>query len=221
VAAPAAAAGSFVRDLRHGWREVRSRAWVWATVLAFSLSLLLAFAPYSVLGPVVARERYGSTSIYGVVAAAFGAGTMLGSLVGVRWRPVRPMLIGCLYTMLWPASLGLFALGVPLALVLPASVAAGAGLGLFMVWWETALAERIPPAALSRVSSYDWMGSLALMPLGYVLAGPAADAFGAVNVLVAGSALALLAQLLALAPRETRALRRLEPGEAPAYVGVT
>jgi len=155
------------------------------------------------------------------VAAAFGAGTMLGSLVGVRWRPVRPMLIGCLYTMLWPASLGLFALGVPLALVLPASVAAGAGLGLFMVWWETALAERIPPAALSRVSSYDWMGSLALMPLGYVLAGPAADAFGAVNVLVAGSALALLAQLLALAPRETRALRRLEPGEAPAYVGVT
>ena len=50
---------------------------------------------------------------------------------------------------------------------------------LFGIWWETALAERVPPHMLSRVTAYDWMGSLALLPIGYVLAGPLGEALGA------------------------------------------
>ena len=38
------------------------------------------------------------------------------------------------------------------------------------------MAERIPPHALSRASAWEWMGSLALLPIGYLLAGPAAEA---------------------------------------------
>jgi len=44
-------------------------------------------------------------------------------------------------------------------------VLSGVGLALFEVWWHTTMAQRIPPHALSRVSSYDWMGSLALLGL--------------------------------------------------------
>ena len=40
--------------------------------------------------------------------------------------------------------------------------------------WFTTLQERIPPESISRVSAYDWMGSLALLPLGYLAAGPLA-----------------------------------------------
>jgi hypothetical protein len=94
--------------------------------------------------------------------------------------------------------------------MLPAMLVAGAGFALFDVWWLTALAERIPPDKLSRVTSYDWMVSLGLVPLGFLLAGPLAEAYGAANVLIAGSLLALLAMLGGLAPRETRSLRRLE-----------
>jgi len=83
------------------------------------------------------------------------------------------------------------------------------------VWWLTALAERIPPDRLSRVTSYDWMVSLALLPLGYVLAGPAADAIGAANVLLGGAALAFVALALGLLPRETRMLERRDDGAAP------
>ena len=54
----------------------------------------------------------------------------------------------------------------------PANLSPGLGLALFDVWWLTALAERIPPDRLSRVTSYDWMISLGLVPLGYLLAGP-------------------------------------------------
>jgi hypothetical protein len=102
---------------------------------------------------------------------------------------------------------------------LPDAIIGGTGIALFDVWWLTALAERIPPDRLSRVSSYDWMVSLALLPLGYVLAGPLAHALGAVEVLVGGSALACLALAAGLLPRETRMLERLTTGEDPARAG--
>ncbi|MGI8903925.1 MAG: hypothetical protein ACR2IP_09780 [Solirubrobacteraceae bacterium] len=75
-----------------------------------------------------------------------------------------------------------------------------------MIWWETALARQIPPHALSRVSAYDWMGSLALLPVGYLLAGPLAAALGARTVLGIGSAIGLALLGLALLPRCTREL---------------
>ena len=80
---------------------------------------------------------------------------------------------------------------------------------LFDVLWHTALAERVPPHMLSRVTSYDWMGSLALLPIGYVLAGPLGEAFGAAEVLAVGSALALAALTLAFTSREVRQMAAL------------
>jgi hypothetical protein len=81
---------------------------------------------------------------------------------------------------------------------------------MFGVFWETALAERIPPHLLSRVSAWDWMGSLALLPAGYLLAGPAARLWGSAHVLVVGGLIGTTACALALLPRSTRTLARLE-----------
>ena len=94
-----------------------------------------------------------------------------------------------------------------IALVCLCAFATGFGFSLLVIWWETALARHIPPNALSRVSAWDWMGSLALMPLGYVIAGPLAATFGARTVLGVGSAIGLLLLALGLAPHQTRALR--------------
>jgi MFS family permease len=183
---------------------------VWATLLAFCVALFVAFAPWGVLGPSVAREQYGGIGVYGLVAAALGAGTIAGSLLGIRWRPRYPMRLAMLLILLWPAATILFAVGATLFVVMPAFVIAGAGIALFDVWWLTALAERIPPDKLSRVTSYDWMVSLGLLPLGYLLAGPLADALGAVEVLLGGSALALLALAMGLLPLQTRMLERVD-----------
>ena len=96
------------------------------------------------------------------------------------------------------------------------TVLAGVGIALFDVWWLTALAERIPPEKLSRVTSYDWMVSLGAAAA-RLRCWPVRSArrLGAVEVLLGGSALAVVAFALGLLPRETRMLRRLE-GEAAA-----
>jgi MFS family permease len=205
---------SLLAELRDGWSEVRSRAWVWATLASFCVALFCGLAPWFVLGPVVAREQYGHLGVYGIVEAGFGLGTILGSLIGLGWRPRHPMRLAMLAIMLWPVSSILFAAGTTLALVIPVAVIGGIGLSLFDIWWLTALAERIPPQKLSRVSSYDWMVSLGLLPLGFILAGPLAGELGAVEVLIGGSVLACIALGLGLLPRETRTLERLDGGGA-------
>lgn len=196
-------------SIRQGAHEVRSRTWVWATLASFCVALFCGLASWYVLGPVVAREQYGHLAVYGVVEAAIGFGTIVGALVGVSWRPRYPLRLGMLATLLWPLSAILYAAGVTLVVVLPASVLAGAGFALFDVWWLTALAERIPPQALSRVTAYDWMVSLGLLPLGYAVMGPLAAQLGAIDVLLGASALAAFAFALGLLPRQTRMLERL------------
>jgi MFS family permease len=197
-------------EVRGGWAEVRSRNWIWVIILAFSVGLLTSFGPWQTLGATVSIEQYDTRATYGIAVSAMGAGTILGALIGFRWRPRYPMRTGMLLALPWPASFAVFALGLPVAVLLVIFTATGTCVALFGIWWETALAERVPPHLLSRVTAYDWMGSLALLPLGYVLAGPLGERLGATEVLVGGSALALISLTCALAVRDVRSLRRLE-----------
>ena len=202
-------------ELRQGWVAVRERAWVWATVLTFSVTLLVALAPFFVLGAAVARDVYGSDAVYGLSNAAWGVGTVTGAVIGSRWEPLRPMRAAVIGAVPWPLALSLFALGPPVGLLYLAMAVSGVGIGLFAVWWETALAQRIPPHLLSRVSAWDWMGSLALMPVGYLLAGPVAARLGATEVLSVGGLLGFALMTLALLPRSTRELERYAAPPAP------
>ncbi len=205
-------------ELREGWSAVRERAWVWATVLAFSVALLVALTPFFVLGAAVAQEVYGSDAVYGLSNAAWGVGTVTGAVLGSRWQPLRPMRAAVIGALPWPLALALFAQGPPVAVLYAVLAASGVGIGLFAVWWETALAQRIPPHLLSRVSAWDWMGSLALMPVGYLLAGPLAERLGATEVMTVGGIVGAVAMALALLPRSTRALERYQ--SPPAAEGI-
>src|SRR4051812_27943672 len=199
---------TMMRELREGWSEVRARAWVWVIILVFSLALLTSFGPWMTLGPTVSIERYDTRAVYGILVAAMGAGTIAGALIGFRWRPRFPMRTGMLLALPWPIALGSFAIGLPVGILLAVFLLAGTGIALFGIWWETALAERMPPHVLSRVTAYDWMGSLALLPIGYVLAGPLGETLGAVEVLAGGSAFALASLVSALLVTDVRALTR-------------
>ena len=200
------APGSVLDDLRAGWREVASRPWVWVTISAFTGAVLCAYAQWYALAPIVARDLYGSASRFGVLESVVGGGAVIGALLGIRWRPARPMVVGLALTLFWPLESIAFALAGPFAAVIALAFLAGLGFSLFEVWWETALVRHIPPHALSRVSAYDWMGSLALLPVGFAVAGPLAAALGARTVLGVGAAAAFAMLALAMLPRSTRAL---------------
>jgi MFS family permease len=207
-----AARSSVLRELRVGWREVASRAWVWVTIAGYTGAVMVVYAFWNTLAPLVGRNVYGSAGVFGWLSAAEGAGAVLAALIGVVWRPARPLRAGLLLALTWPLPGIEMALAVPLGLVLVTACVTGFGFALMLIWWETALAHHIPPHALSRVSAYDWMGSLALLPVGQIVAGPLAGAFGAREVLGVGGAIGLGLLALTLIPRSSRELGR--PGVA-------
>jgi MFS family permease len=209
-----------LQELHAGWKEVRSRAWVWVTIVAFAGAVLCLYAQWYALAPLISRNLYGGAGVFGLLEGLAGAGAVCGALVGLRWRPARPLFAGLLLALAWPVMAGSFALHAPLAVVVVFALATGFSFSLFVIWWETALARNIPPHALSRVSAYDWMGSFAFLPLGYLAAGPLANAFGARNVLGVGSVIGLALLLVALLPRSTRRLTIGSAEQLPGDVGV-
>ena len=64
----------------------------------------------------------------------------------------------------------------------------------------------IPTGSLSRVFSYDALGSNILVPLGLVIAGPLAARTSPSTALIAGSVIAVIATLLCFSAREVRHL---------------
>ncbi|MER5221079.1 MFS transporter [Streptomyces flaveus] len=165
-------------DLRDGWREVVGRPWLWSIVAQFSVVVAVVAAAESVYGPLVARDSLGGAAPWGLALGAFGAGNVGGAILMMRWKPRRMLLAGtlCVFPLAMPSA----ALAVPLSVAGLCAVmfVSGVALEVFGVSWMTALHQEIPEDRLSRVSAYDWFGSVSMVPLATALAGPAEEAFG-------------------------------------------
>jgi MFS family permease len=196
-----------VRELIAGFAEVRARSWLWVTVLVANLFLLFADGPFTVLGPAQGEAAYGRSETFGVLVALLGGGTIAGSAIASRLRPARPLVVAYLALVPLPFAYAAFGLGAPFAAVVALVVIAGTSGAVFDVLWFTALAREVPPAALSRVSSFDHMGSFASLPASYLVAGAAAEATAPGTVLVAGAALSLALVAAGLLLPAVRALR--------------
>jgi len=205
---------SFAAQLRAGWLEFRSRTWLWVIVVQFGLFHLLVYAPFMVLGAVIAERTLGGATAWGLILAAQGGGSILGGIAVLRARPRRPLVIATLGTFTFAGPVALLALHAPVAAIAATAAVSGVGIAVFGTLWDTTLQQHVPAAVLSRVSAYDWLGSVALVPLGYALAGPLAGTLGVTRTLwlAAGWTIAGSAVVLAVP-----SVRRLRPaaGQAP------
>ncbi|WP_432144627.1 MFS transporter [Streptomyces sp. bgisy084] len=210
--------GGMLHDLRDGWREVVSRPWLWAVVVQFSLVNAVVSAAEAVYGPLVAEQHLGGPGPWGLALAAFGVGTVGGALLMARVRPRRMLLTGALCV--FPLALPSAALAVPLPAAGLTAVMFGTGIAIevFAVTWMTALHQEIPEEKFSRVSSYDWLGSLAMVPLATALAGPVQDAIGRSAALWGCSAVIVLLTAAVLCVPDIRRLARRTTAEPAAGV---
>ncbi|MET9483889.1 MFS transporter [Streptomyces sp. NPDC006638] len=200
--------GGMISDLREGWREFTGRSWLWSIVVQFAVVNAVVVAAEAVYGPLVAEEELGGAGPWGLALAAFGAGTVAGALVMMRWRPRRLLLAGTLCV--FPLALPPAALAVPLPVLPLAAVLflTGASIEVFGVSWMTALHQEIPEDKLSRVAAYDWLGSIGMVPVATALTGPAEEAFGRDAALWGCSALVVLLTAAVLTVPDVRRLSR-------------
>ena len=190
-----AARSDFLREIRDGFSEVASRAWVRAPIVGFAISNF-CFAAFIVLGPPIFIRHFDGARAWGFVSACGAIGAIVGGLASVRFRPRRPLSVGFVVSIL--ISVPIAALAGPLPAV---AIAASWGIGMGAVavsnvWWETTLQRDIPQTVYARVRSYDILVSFVFMPLGFVAFPLIARGIGESQTLLAAAALGAATNLL-------------------------
>lgn len=197
--------GCFLADLREGFSEVRARTWVWAVIAVFALTNTVG-AAFPVLGALISKRHLGGAGAWAAILASRAVGGLITGVILLRIRPRRPLLIAVRFGVISALPLFLLAAHAPLSLILPAALIMGVGGMMFNTLWETTLQQHIPAHARSRVSSYDWFGSLAFTPIGLALVGPLADGIGISGALYLCGAIDVLSVALLLGVRDIRTL---------------
>ncbi|MFD7904825.1 MFS transporter [Kitasatospora sp. NPDC059747] len=210
---PAPPAGeSLWHNLAVGWREFRSRSWLWGVIVIWMVFAVLSWGPQLSVAAGVIVPEHGATA-FGLINCALGAGTVAGGLLAIRYKPERPLAAGAVAMLAYP----LYPLGIvldwPVWLLAAAQFAVGVGIGVWGVMWATSVQTQVPGEVLNRVHAYEVAGSVGMYPIGSALAGPAVGAFGTDRVLQVGVVVALCTAAALLLTRPIRNLRRV-PAQA-------
>jgi hypothetical protein len=203
---PRATTDHFLTSLKQGWSEVRSRSWVTAFLGGMASYHAIVLPAIFVLGPVLAADELDGAKSWAVITAGFGLGCVIGDLIFLRWRPAHALRVASV--LLVGASCQAAFIGSGLGAWGIAGLETLAGVcvtGCFTLW-ETSLQEHVPDRALSRVSSYDYLTSVGLMPLGNLTVGFVTAAIGLHDALVAMTVVGVTS---ALAIASVPAVRRL------------
>jgi hypothetical protein len=203
-------ASTFFEDLREGWSTFRAMTWVWVFVAGAAFGNTL-WGAWSVVGPVVADRDLGGAAIWGAILSAMGAGGLLGGILAIRTHPARPLVAATLAVPVFALPLAFLAAGAPAPLLAAAAIGSGGAMMFGNTVWESTLQRHVPPASLSRVSAYDWFGSLAFRPLGLAVWGPVAAAAGVSESLWLAFALLIVSALAILAVPDVRRLTDTAP----------
>lgn len=206
-----------LHELRDGWRAFISFKWIWATTLAATIWIGGFHASFAILGPVVAKSSLGGAPGWALVLAAFSIGGVAGTFIATRVRPRRPMVV--VTVLFQPGTVFVAMLSLPASLpwVVVSAVALGVSFSVIGVLWDTLLQTHIPRDMLSRVASYDALGSLAAVPVATALVGSVVATLGVRATLEIAAVVMLISGLEPLLVRDVWriGLTRDDPAEEP------
>jgi predicted MFS family arabinose efflux permease len=198
---------SMFDDLIHGWKIFISFRWIVIGVFGFSFIILAWAAGENILGPLIALKEFNGAKSWSLVLTFEGIGLLLGSIIGLKIKlkyPIRFLLL-----ISFSISLYMWSMAKPQSIWFIAFCALlwGITLDLWITIWSTAMAREVPREALSRVSSFDAMGTMLLRPVGLAIAGPLSIAIGISNTLYF---LAIFSAILIFAMLATPAMRNMQ-----------
>jgi MFS family permease len=206
--AAGASSQRFLRSLHDGWSEVRNRSWVLAFLGGMASYHAIVLPAIFVLGPVLMHNEYGGAKDWAIITAGFGIGSILGDILLLHWRPRFALRVAALMLMGASCQAAFIGSGLSVWIIAGLEVLGGVCVTATFTLWETSLQEHVPGQVLSRVSSYDYLTSTGLIPLGNLLCGGAVVAIGLHHSLFTMSALGIAAALAVVSVPAVRHLPR-------------
>jgi MFS family permease len=169
---------TMIDDLRHGWKVFISFRWIVIIVAVFSFIVMCWAAAENVLGPLIALEHFDGAKSWSYVITAESVGLVVGSLIAIKVKPKYPMRFLMLSSFTITFYIASLAKPQSLAVITVGAFLFGITLDLWGTLWSTALQRKVPRDSLSRVSSFDAMGSLMFRPIGLAIAAPFSTLLG-------------------------------------------
>jgi len=191
-------------DLGYGWKVFISFKWIVIIVAVFSFIVMCWAAAENVLGPLIALEHFDGAKSWSFVITAESIGLIVGSLIAIKVRPKYPMRFLMLSSFTITFYIASLAKPQPLAVIMVGAFLFGITLDLWGTLWSTALQRKVPRDSLSRVSSFDAMGSLMFRPIGLAIAAPLSTLLGIENFIYILAAITVFAIVLPLFNSEVR-----------------
>jgi predicted MFS family arabinose efflux permease len=219
---PAGTGPSMVSQLRDGWRAFVSRRWVPAMVLQLAFVNMCLAGSFYVLGPAVTDEHLGGAPAWAAILTLQAIGFVSGSVVALKIRPRRPLLLAALMMSAFALPLFFLASHGPLLAVAAAAFAAAICIDIYEVLFDTTVQQHVPGEVLSRVVSYQSVASFVFVPLGLAVVGPVSAAVGVQQTLVGAAVLIVLAGPVVLVLSSVRGVRAAPvTADGPASPAVT
>ncbi|MEY3472716.1 MAG: hypothetical protein RLY22_219 [Actinomycetota bacterium] len=184
---------NFLRELKLGWKEFKTRTWLVTIVVAFAFINMTFEAIWAVLGALQTREHYDGAATWGLVLGFMSLGFLIGTVIANKIRPRYPLRLVMILMLAEPVFTLAFGTVQPIIVLLLSAIAVGIAMDIFYVMWATTIQQNVPSESLSRVNSYDSFGSFVFGPLGIIVAGPLAIAIGINETLIIGAAVSALA----------------------------
>jgi MFS family permease len=189
------------RELMEAFRAVRNTRWLLLIVAQYGALNMLAIAPFNVIAPVILFGRSSGpadgAAAWGTLLACIGVGAVFGALGSARRQPRKLLLAIEAAAIMLSAPLFLLAMHAPFPLVLAGGFIFGVAAAMLSVLTMMAIQKEIAPSMLSRIMAIVQLANIGLLPLGYVLAGPALSLLGAAASL-ASSGICVLASVVIL-----------------------
>lgn len=195
------------RDLTDSLAVFRSQTWLWLTTVQFALFNLFTWAPYLLLGPLLARTYLGGAGAWGVITAAYAGGSVLAGLALVGRRPRRPVAWAVIGTFGYPVPCILLAMHGSVYAVAAGALIAGIGSAINSTLVSSVEQQRVPQQMLARISAITLTGSYALGSAGWAVIGPLAGIFGPTPLLVFAAAYGTVSSAVVLAVPAIRSIQ--------------
>ena len=174
---------SAIKDLTNGWKEFISYPWVVIIVVCYMIMNSMYAGTIDVIGPVIAKSDLGGAKGWALIAMCGSLGALVGTVIALRLKYRRPLITASLSSFAFPIFIMLFSFPAPLYVLAIGAALAGISMDIFGVAWDGALQREVAREKLSRVSSYDWFGSMVAIPVGIIFAGWGAKHFGPSTIL--------------------------------------
>jgi len=199
-------------DMLDGFRTIRASTWLLWSMIGATFGLVAYTGAMAVSLPKLVFAVYRSnTWLLATVSTTVGIGAIVGTVCVGQFHLRHRGILG--FSAYIASGLALMVFSIPLPtesiplVILPAAFVVGVGMYVMHIIWSTLLYELVPSYKLGRVTSVDLLGSLGLLPLGYVFAGWISDSLGPAAVFLLGGLVMVLLNAIPLFLHDIRTLQ--------------